>query len=101
MNPSYNIMFIINKVLRTSGTGYRLNGLKELTQTHNIIATMALKGRSSSALYAHTTQTSTIFVKKSIKLHSVACQLPKKKVHVAFIISFQLYTQKKYYSRIH
>ena len=34
--------------------------------------------RTSSAFYTHRTQTSTMFVKKSIKTHSVACQLSVK-----------------------
>ena len=41
-------------------------------------------GRISSIFYTHRTRTSTMFVKKSVKLHSVACQLLKNYVHVAF-----------------
>ena len=49
---------------------------------HN--APIAPGGRTSSAFCTHTTWTSTMFVKKSIKLHSVAGQILKKKVFVAF-----------------
>ena len=50
------------------------------------------RGRTS-VFYTHSTQTSTMFVKKSIQMHSIAFQLLKKKVHVAFF-RFELYTQR-------
>ena len=44
--------------------------------------------------------TSIKFVKKSVKLHSVACQLLKKKVYVA-LLQVSMIHPKIYYSRIH
>ena len=41
------------------------------------------EGLTSPAFYTHRTRTSTVFVKKRIKLRSVACQLLKKKVQVS------------------
>ena len=38
-------------------------------------APMSLRGRAYSAVYTHGARTSTMFVKKSVKMHSVACQL--------------------------
>ena len=37
-------------------------------------------GRTSSAFYTHRTRTSTMSVKKSVKMHSVACQLSVKQI---------------------
>ena len=44
--------------------------------------------------YTHRARTSTILVKKSIKMHSIACQFWKKKIHVVLFFRFELYTQK-------
>ena len=53
------------------------------------LASMSSRGSTFSALYTYKTRTSTKFVKKSVKMYSVACQ----KVHVAFF-RIQLYTQR-------
>ena len=61
-------------------------------------APMSPRGRISSAFYTYRTRTSGMFVQKSLKLHSVACQLSVKQVLVdSFRIFFvyQLYTQRK------
>ena len=51
--------------------------------------------------YTQRTWTSTMFVKKIVKLHSVACHLLRKKVHSYRFISGFNDTPKKYYSRIY
>ena len=51
-------------------------------------------GWRSSAFYTHRTRTSTMFVKKSLKMHSVACHLLTKMVHILII------HPKKYFGRI-
>ena len=56
-------------------------------------APMSPRGGTYSAIYTHRTRTSTMFVKKSVTMYSVACQLLKKKVHIAFF-RLQLYTQR-------
>ena len=55
--------------------------------------------RTSLAFYTHRTRASRLFIKKSVKLHSVACQLLKKKVHVVLFEVSKIHP-KKYYSRI-
>ena len=56
-------------------------------------APMSLRGGTFSAIYTHRTQTLTMFVQKSWRMHSVACQLWMKKVYVAFL-RFELYSQR-------
>ena len=48
------------------------------------LAPMYLREKSSSAFYTHRTRTSTMFVKKSVKMHSVACWLVVKQVLVVY-----------------
>ena len=63
-------------------------------------APMSLSWGISSAIYIHKTRTLTMFIKNSLKLHSVACHLLKEKFHVA-LFQVSIIHPKKYYSRIH
>ena len=51
-------------------------------------APIALGGRTSSTFYTYRTRTTTMFVKKSVKMHSVAYQLSVKQVFVATFWNF-------------
>ena len=55
-------------------------------------ASMVPGGQTSSAFYTCRTRTSTKF--ERIKMHSVACQLLKKKPHVFFFSNFKKILQK-------
>ena len=57
---------------------------------------MSLRGPLSSAFCTHRARTSTMFVKKSVKMCSVACQLLARQVASFWNFSvYQLYTQRK------
>ena len=58
------------------------------------------RGRTSSPFYTHRVRSSTMFVKNSVKMHSVASKLLKKKVNVAFFQTSIIHS-KKYNNRIH
>ena len=66
---------------------------------------MSLRGRTSSAFYTHRARTSTMLVKKSVKMHSVACQLSVKQILDAsfwyFFFCISIMHPKKNYSKIH
>ena len=51
-------------------------------------APMSLRGRSSAAFYTHRTRTLTMFVKKNVKMHSVACQYSVRQVLIASFWNF-------------
>ena len=54
------------------------NIFRESKNKLNSTAPIAPGSRTSSAFYTHRTRTSTIVVKKNVKMHSVACQLSVK-----------------------
>ena len=56
-------------------------------------APIATGGQTPLAFYTHRARTSTMFVKKNVKMHSIVYQIWKKKVHVVFF-RFKLYNQR-------